>query len=121
MNETGDDMNRRNDLGVCQMTTSAKTTTVRVSFTGWDWDDTYTMRSPTGRTRRVRPNGHWSHGNAPRPRRLTPAEEDVLASIRRHCETVVAGRPVVIWGDPIEMVVSYESMRLFALASEKTD
>jgi len=95
-----------------------KTTTVHVAYTGWDWDDTYVMKSPTGKVLRVKPNGHWSHGDAPQDCKLTEAEETVLQRIK----DVYSGPDAPRWSEfdrhPLE--VTYEEMRLFRSASQKT-
>ena len=88
---------------------------VKVSYTGYDWDDKYTMTSPTGRRLDVKPNGHWSHGSADLDRRLTEAEESVLQRIQNHTNTLGA-----YWGDEKYMEVSFDEMKLFLSASTKT-
>jgi len=92
-----------------------KTAKCRVNFTGYDWDDTYTVTSPTGGRKTVKPNGHWSHGDAPAHRRLTEAEEAVLEKIRRDKDGHERE-----WFKDYEIELTYDEMRLFASAAEKT-
>jgi len=104
------------------MTTAIKTAKVKVSYTGWDWDDTYTMTSSTGRHLRVKPNGHWSHGGARADVRLTEAEEAVLEKIVQPYRgtELTGGAAPLAWGDSYDLEVTYDEMRLFASAAAKT-
>tara|TARA_Y100000296_G_scaffold47496_1_gene54451 strand:- start:2752 stop:3048 length:297 start_codon:yes stop_codon:yes gene_type:complete len=92
-----------------------KTAKVSINYTGWDYDDTYTVKSlSTGRTLRVKPNGHWSHGNADEDRRLTEEEENVLRRIRQD----VDGKERR-WEKDYEVEMTHDDMRLFQSASQK--
>ena len=93
-----------------------KTATVKVSYTGWDYEDTYTMQSPTGKILRIRPNGHWSHGNAQPAFKLTEEEETVLEKIAAPCRR--KENPIK-WEEKHEIIVTYEEMKLFASAARK--
>ena len=93
---------------------AVKTVVVKVSFTGWDYDDTYTMQSPTGRTLRIKPNGHWSHGDAQPARKLTEEEEAVLNRISAPCRD-----GSVKWDDKHDLIVTHHEMALFASAARK--
>ena len=100
------------------MTTVAEErVTVTVSYTGWDWEDVYAMRSPTGRMKRVWPNGHWScDSRCPGHRRLTRDEEAVLGKIRM----LYSGENAPGWSEELKIAVTVEEMKLFLSASEKT-
>ena len=95
-----------------------KTAACKVCFTGWDWNDTYGVKSPTGRALYCHPNGHWSHGTADDAHRLTKEEEAVLKKIAG----IYSGPGASLWGSypSEELELTYEEMALFASASKKT-
>ena len=91
-----------------------KTYKVRVSYTGWDWRDIYTMKSPSGRSLQVIPNGHWQQ--------FSRDELAVLALIKGlYDEKDELGNLKHRWCDQVGLEVTCDQMKAFKSASEITE